>query len=340
MSFVVRIKPDNLVFFIEPGENILDAALRQGFEFSYGCQQGSCGTCATKLLEGKVSYPENEPIGLEEDEAAANFILLCSAVAESDLVLQHAGVTTPWQSVVRKIPYRVANMHMLSSTITQLILEPMDEHAIHFQAGQYIELYTPDGEHRPYSIANAPVAGQHIIELHVRHVVENPFSTLLLDNIAKTQQVTLEGPFGHCIYRKGITYPLIFLAGGTGFSHSKALIEQAIQHAPDVPMHLFWGAKTPPDLYMTDLLQRWQQELPAFQYTPTISRSDGTYDWQGHTTSLPQLVTEFYPDLCGKLVYASGPPALVLDALQHFKQHGLKPEFLCSDVFDYIEAPK
>jgi CDP-4-dehydro-6-deoxyglucose reductase len=335
MTFVARVLPDNLLFFIEPGETILDAALRQGFDFSYGCQQGSCGTCAAKLLEGKVSYPDIEPIGLEEDEAAANFILLCSAVPESDIVLQHAGVTSPWSSTIKKLSYRVAEMNMLSSTIVQLLLEPPTDTAIHFHAGQYVELHTPDGEHRPYSIANAPLGGKHI-ELHVRHVVENPFSTNLLNTIAEKQEVQLEGPFGRCTFRSGLSYPLIFLAGGTGFSHSKALIEQAIQLSPKVPMHLFWGAKTPADLYMNELPLRWQQELPSFQYTPTISRSDGTYDWQGHTTSLPKLITEFYPNLNGTLVYASGPPTLVLDALNHFEQHGLRREFLCSDAFDYL----
>lgn len=335
MTFIARVKPDNLVFFIEPGETILDAALRQGFDFSYGCQQGSCGTCAAKLLEGKVVYPNVEPIGLEEDEAAANFILLCSAVPETDIVLQHAGASPPWSSVVKKLPYRVAEMKTLSSTIVQLILEPPTDDAIHFHAGQYVELYTPDGEHRPYSIANAAVGGKHI-ELHVRHVADNAFSVNLLNAIAEKQTVLLEGPFGRCTFRQGLTYPTIFLAGGTGFSHSKALIEQAILASPKTPMHLFWGAKTPADLYMTELPQRWQRELPAFKYTPTISRPDGTYDWQGHTTSLPQLITEFYPDLSQTLVYASGPPALVLDALNHFTQHGLKREFILSDVFDYI----
>lgn len=339
MTFVARVQPDNLLFFIEPGETILDAALRQGFDFSYGCQQGSCGTCAAKLLDGKISYPDVDPIGLEEDEVAANFILLCSAVPESDIVLHHAGATAPWCSTVKKLPYRVAEMKMLSSTIVQLLLEPPADHAIHFHAGQYIELYTPDGEHRPYSIANAPLGGKHI-ELHVRHVPENDFSTKLLNSIAEQQSVLLEGPFGRCIYRQGLSFPTIFLAGGTGFSHSKALIEQAIQLSPNTPMHLFWGAKTPADLYMNDLPHRWQQELPAFKYTPTISRSDGTYDWQGHTTSLPNLVTEFYPDLAGRLVYASGPSPLVLDALQHFEQYGLKREFLCSDVFDFIGEQK
>lgn len=334
MTYTVFVQPDNLLFFVEAGETILEAALRQGFDFNYGCQLGSCGTCAAILLQGNISYPLHDPIGLEDDEIAANYILLCSAVPESDLIIQAPQALAPWPVRTQKLAYRVAEMQDLSPTVIQLILEPPEDQPIYFSAGQYIEVYIPNGDKRPYSIANAPVGGKHI-ELHIRHTADNFFATQLLNSIAEKQMIWIEGPYGRTIYRVGLNFPLIFLAGGTGFSHSKALIEQAIQKEPTRPMHLFWGAKTPADLYMNELPLLWQNKLPNFNYTPTISRPDGRYDWQGHTLSLPKLITEFYPDLNGYYMYASGPPSLVMDALSHVEQHGLRREFFGSDALPW-----
>ncbi|NNM58340.1 MAG: 2Fe-2S iron-sulfur cluster binding domain-containing protein [Legionellales bacterium] len=335
MMFSACIQPDNLVFFIEPGESILDAALKQGFDFSYGCQQGVCGTCAAKLTQGKISYPHIDPIGLEEDEDHNDFILLCGAVPESDIELHHAGVSAPWQLPIKKASYQLISMHNLSPKVVQLFLKPATMDFIHFQAGQYVELFTEDGEHRPFSIANTPNAEGNV-ELHVHHTADNIFSTKILSLLAEQKTLLLEGPFGRCIYRKGLSLPLVFVAGGTGFTHSKAIIEHMIESAPNTPIHLFWGAKTPDDLYMNELPLRWQKELPSFRYTPTISRPDNSLIWQGKTTTLPKLVTELYPDLTDTLFYVSGSAPLVQEMLRHAQEHGLKRAFFFSDLLDLM----
>ena len=336
MTYIVRIQPENLLLFVEPNEAILDAALRQGFDIAYGCHNGVCGTCAARLLEGEIDYPNVEPVGLEEDEINANYILLCSAIPQSDLVIEHAGVTAPWQIPVKTLTYRLGSMQALSSTVMQIVLEPPETHHIRYCAGQYVYLYNSTGEKRPYSIANAPHGGKHI-ELHVRHTDENEFSNILLNDLTTQQCLQLEGPFGSCIYHSIPDVPVIFVAGGTGFTQSKALIEQFMMSAPNTPMHLFWGAKTSADLYMNELPLQWCETLPAFSYTPTISRSDDDQLWQGQTQSLPELVTQHYPDLSRVKIYASGPATLVAAAYNHFKSFGLRREFIYSDAFEFLQ---
>ena len=36
---------------------MLDAALRQGIAFPYGCRNGVCGSCKGHILEGEYEYP-------------------------------------------------------------------------------------------------------------------------------------------------------------------------------------------------------------------------------------------------------------------------------------------
>jgi len=63
----------------EPGETVLDAALRAGFEVPYSCTGGACGTCRATLVHGQVDMDVR--YALTEDDVAAGRILSCRARA-------------------------------------------------------------------------------------------------------------------------------------------------------------------------------------------------------------------------------------------------------------------
>jgi len=63
----------------EPGETVLDAALRAGFEVPYSCTGGACGTCQATLVHGQVDMDVR--YALTEDDVAAGRILSCRARA-------------------------------------------------------------------------------------------------------------------------------------------------------------------------------------------------------------------------------------------------------------------
>ena len=49
MSFNVTVQPANRIFTVESDEAILPAAIRQGIGLPYGCRDGACGSCKSKL---------------------------------------------------------------------------------------------------------------------------------------------------------------------------------------------------------------------------------------------------------------------------------------------------
>jgi ferredoxin-NADP reductase len=68
----------------DPEGTILELAEAHGVEIDYACRQGSCGSCRTKCLSGKVSMDDAD---LSNEEREEGWILACVAVAESDVVI-------------------------------------------------------------------------------------------------------------------------------------------------------------------------------------------------------------------------------------------------------------
>jgi len=67
------------------GENILDAALKQGADLPFACKGGVCCTCKAKLLQGEVDMEVNW--GLEHEEVEQGFILTCQAHPTTEKVV-------------------------------------------------------------------------------------------------------------------------------------------------------------------------------------------------------------------------------------------------------------
>jgi ring-1,2-phenylacetyl-CoA epoxidase subunit PaaE len=76
----VSIKVDERTFEIDlayNGENILDAALRNGADLPFACKGGVCCTCRAKITNGSVKMTVN--YALEKEEVEQGFVLSCQA---------------------------------------------------------------------------------------------------------------------------------------------------------------------------------------------------------------------------------------------------------------------
>lgn len=64
-----------------------------------------------------------------------------------------------------------------------------------FRAGQYLNVYLPDGDTRPYSLANSPEHND-AAELHVRTEPGGRFSAAMAPRLSPGDALTVETPFG------------------------------------------------------------------------------------------------------------------------------------------------
>src|SRR6476660_10246984 len=102
--FQIIVQPSGRTFAAEGGEAILAAAIRQGIGLPYGCKDGACGSCKCKKLEGKVHHRVHQSKALTAEEEANGYVLTCSAVAHSDVVLESRQVTDESAFPIKKMP--------------------------------------------------------------------------------------------------------------------------------------------------------------------------------------------------------------------------------------------
>ena len=55
MSVSVNLLPSGRTFEVESRETILQSALRAGIAIEYGCANGSCGQCKTRVVRREVA---------------------------------------------------------------------------------------------------------------------------------------------------------------------------------------------------------------------------------------------------------------------------------------------
>jgi len=95
---------------------------------------------------------------------------------------------------------------------------------------------------------------------------------------------------------------------------------------------LYWGAKSPADLY-SDLPEKWQQEHDNFKFIPVLSEPKPEYGWQGRTGLVHEAILQDYERLNDYQVYACGSPGMVEASRAPFMAKGLPEDQYFSDAF-------
>jgi len=84
-SFEVDLRRSGLVLEIPPERSILQEVRDRGIEVPSSCEEGVCGTCETRVLEGEC---EHRDFLLSDDERAANHsMMICVSRAKSSRIV-------------------------------------------------------------------------------------------------------------------------------------------------------------------------------------------------------------------------------------------------------------
>lgn len=333
MRHRVQIQPSEHQFYVESGETVLDAALRQGVNLHYGCRNGACGACKGKILQGSVSYDE-PPIALEDSDVEQNLALFCEAKPDSELVIEVDEVDLGQAVEIKTLPCRVHEMNRLTDDVMQLLIKLPASERLQFLPGQYIDILLEDGRHRSFSIANAP-HNDDFLELHVRLVEGGQFTSRVFNTMQPKDLLRIEGPHGSFFYREDTRDEILMIAGDTGFAPLKGIIEHILSEQDTRPIYLYWGVRTEGDLYMRDLAEQCAAEHDNIHFVPVLSEADDS--WNGRTGYVHDAVLSDFDDLSIFDIYACGPPAMIKAAESSFQDKGMKKEQFYYDSFDFAK---
>ena len=335
MTLQITIRPSNHAFTCEPGETVLQSAMRADLMIPYGCRNGACGTCKGRILEGTVDFGAHQASTLTEDEQREGLALFCVARTQTDLVIEVREVRRAGDIQIKRLPCRVESIEKPVHDVAIVKLKLPTNERLQYLPGQYIDFLLKDGHRRSFSLATPPHSDE-LLELHIRHTPSGFFTDPLFTTYKGREILRFEGPLGTFYLREDTDKPVVFVAGGTGFAPIKAIIEHMLYHRIPREIVLYWGARAKCDLYMPDLPGEWQTKHSNFTFIPVLSEPAADDGWPGRTGLVHQAVLDDFRDLSGYQVYACGAPAMIDAAKRDFTTlRNLPPDEFFADSFTY-----
>lgn len=327
MSHQIALESSDVTFACDPGQSVLDAALKAGIELPYSCRKGVCGNCAGTVAQGAVVGVGGA--ATTSEACGPGQVLYCLCTPTSDVVLRPASWRRVDPAARKTFKAKVHSHELAAPDVSVLRLRLPTGQRAKFQAGQYLQILQDDGSARSYSMANPPQENDGVT-LHIRHVPGGLF-TQRVTQLAPGDLLTIELPFGHVELAPDDLRPIVFVAGGTGFAPVKSLLDDMLKRRVQREITLIWGARTPEGLYLPAAVERWQKQWPGFRYIAALS--DAPAGPRGFAGRADDALRSLGADLNGHIVYCCGSPAMVTAVRAAALAQGVPPGDFHADVF-------
>lgn len=270
---VVDLNRGRLKLECRAGMTVFAALRTHKIYLPTGCgAKGQCGQCHVRLLSGDVNPPtENEIRLVSELDRSAGMRLGCQMRLSGDIGIEVQ------ESVfhARQYKAKIASITPLTHDIRRFSFSLEDGETIPHQAGQFINLMARiPGEKvqavRCFSFATPASVVDHIDAI-IRRTPNGAMTRHLFETAAEGDEVTIFAPFGE-FHLRDSDKPCIWIAGGSGLSPFLGMLQDMIDKGiANRPVHLFFGAVNPSDLYYVELFRETAAKNPWFKYTPALS---------------------------------------------------------------------
>jgi aquacobalamin reductase/NAD(P)H-flavin reductase len=234
------------------------------------------------------------------------------------------------------IKCQVKSIEPLACNTHKILLHP--ETPVSFQPGQYLLVVMGDKDKRPFSIASSPCRHQGELELHIGAAEENAYAlevvAAMRTALNNSTDIEIEAPNGDAWLQES-DRPLLLIAGGTGFSYVRSMLDHCIAQNIEKPIYLYWGAKTECQLYALQELQQIAQEHLQVHFVPVVESAPA--DWKGKVGNVLNAVKEDFTSLEEFDIYIAGRFEMAGAAREQFvQQKSAKRERMFADAYAFI----
>lgn len=229
---------------------------------------------------------------------------------------------------MQQVQCNVIEISAFNDHVYKVQLKP--EVPVEFKAGQYAKIIMGDNDKRPFSIASAP--HQEYIEFHIGASVPESYPMQVIEKLKSEQQITIEIGAGSAHIRHDSQRPRLIIAGGTGFSYAKSIIEDLIHQQSTTETTLFWGCRNASSMYDEALARKWSK-LDWLTFVPIVEKKDDNFE--GKEGLLLDIVCETIDDFSTYDVYIAGRFDMSFAAKEKFLKQNINEEHLFGDAFSY-----
>lgn len=325
LAMEVLVQPLNRVIRVQPGANLLQALQAAQIPMSYSCMAGRCGTCRCRVLDGEVMEGGSEQQRFLEGDGS--FVLACQTYVTEPCTIE---IPEPDEVVVhpaRIVKATVAAIEDMTHDIKRLVLRPAKP--LEFSPGQYVQLqFTPEHA-RPYSMAG--LTGDGLFEFHVRLVPDGRVTGYIAHELKVGDAVKVSGPLGSAYLRRQHEGPMLCVAGGTGLAPILSILRGAIAQGMTNPIHLYFGVRSPRDIYGMPWLEQLQRDHPQLHVHVVVTSGGNA---ASHRMGLvTDAIEQDHGDMSEWRAYLCGSPPMVEAATVVARRKGIDAAHIYADAF-------
>ena len=304
----ITLSPSGHTFTVEPGETILEAALRSGYAVNYHCANGTCGDCRARIIEGVVAEQLPGDYVFKGDDRNHPMLLMCRSIPGSDMTIEVGEANSVEDIPHQEIETQVMHRAFLNDDVAELQLRTPRSQTLRFLAGQEVKLVIEGIGETIKPLASCPCNGRDLM-FHFYRQESDPVATHVFNQVKTRDTVVIDGPYGEFVLQQPLAERIVFMAYDTGFAPIKSLIEHVLSLEMATPVDLLWLASESGWHYLGNQCRAWQDVINNFNFELIQTRCLKG-DPQNQQDCLEALVKSWQDRLDGADVYLAGPASL------------------------------
>ncbi len=203
-----------------------------------------------------------------------------------------------------------------------------------FLPGQFVTLDLPIHEKpnkrwRSYSIASWP-DGTNVYELVIVLDKMGLGTPYLFDQVNVGSELSFRGPQGVFTLKETLNDDVFMICTGTGIAPFRSMIHHIKnENIPHKNIRLIFGCRTQATLLYYEEMKKLQDEIPGFQYIPTLSREQ----WDGRSGYVHPIYEEFCAERNPANFFLCGWKGMIDEAKRRIMEMGYDKKQIHVEIY-------